>query len=74
MEGKFTQLRTQCRVGVALDDVEGASTYGRVMSAVQRSAAGRGTGFDWEMRQLHDGGQLGNVDFWEGGVRIANPF
>jgi RHS repeat-associated protein len=62
------------KISVALDDVEGASTYGRVMSAVQRSAAGRGTGFDWEMRQLHDGGQLGNVDFWEGGVRIANPF
>lgn len=62
------------KMSVALDDVEGSSIYGRVMSAVQRSASGRGTPFDWEMRLLHETGELGNAEFWEGGVRVGNPF
>jgi RHS repeat-associated protein len=63
------------KISVALDGVEGAgSTYGRVMSAVQRSASGRGTPFDWEMQQLHEAGRLAKADFWEGGQILGNPF
>ena len=63
------------KISVALDDVQGAgSTYSRVMSAVQRSASGRGSPFDWEMQQLHEAGRLSTTDFWEGGQVLENPF
>ena len=62
------------KLSVALDDVAGNSVYGRVMSAVQRSSAGKGSPFDWEMQQLYQGKRLASTDFYEGGKRLANPF
>lgn len=62
------------KISVALDDVEGASAYGRVMGAVQRAASGLGSPFDWEMQQLYSAGRCASTDFYEGGDLLDNPF
>ncbi|WP_375430835.1 DUF6531 domain-containing protein [uncultured Friedmanniella sp.] len=62
------------RISVVLDGVTGESPYHKVVSAVQRDATGRGSPFDWEMRQLHEAQELKNVNFWEGGSNVKNPF
>ena len=62
------------KISVVLDSVPGTSTYSRVMSAAQRAASGQGQPFDWEMLQLKMGDRLPTVDFYEEGVRLANPF
>jgi hypothetical protein len=62
------------RISVVLDDVAGASTHDRVMSAVRRWETGPGDPFDWEMAQLHYNGRLPTVHFFEGGAPVANPF
>lgn len=62
------------RISVVLDGVEGRSTYGRVANAALPGNRGAGAPFDWEMAQLMQSGRLPTVDFYEGGVAIANPF
>ena len=63
------------KISVALDDVVGSTPYNQVMSSVQRGMGIRsGSPFDWEMRQLYEARELGNVDFWLGGARVENPF
>jgi hypothetical protein len=61
------------KISVALDDVGGASTFGRVMGAVQRGASGLGSPFDWEMQQLYSAGQLGSTDFMREVISLTIP-
>lgn len=64
----------ETKISVALDGVEGSSTYGRVASAALRGSQGTGTPFDWEMAQLMQSGRLPTVNFFDGGASVANPF
>ena len=57
------------------DGLEGAGTaHSRVMAAIQRASSGRGSPLDWELMQLHQGGRLSTMGFYEGGNAITNPF
>jgi hypothetical protein len=62
------------KISVALDGVEGSSTYARIANAALRGAQGTGDPFDWEMTQLMQTGRLPTVDLYEGGVPLDNPF
>jgi hypothetical protein len=59
---------------VSLDGMSGSSTYGQIMSAAQRGAAGVGGYTDWEMAQLYGAGRLPGVTFVRGGAVVPNPF
>ena len=70
------------RISVALDGVEGSSTYAKVANAALRGErltvvdgeARSPVPFDWEMAQLMQSGRLPTVELYEGGQQIANPF
>src|SRR6185437_14736552 len=62
------------RFTVSTDGMSGSSTYGQIMSAAQRGAAGIGGYTDWEMAQLYAGDRLPDVYFVSGGLPIENPF
>lgn|GEM_PF-4935575 len=62
---------------VNLDGVTGASTYSKFMSAAQQGIGGgavEGNYFNWEMGQIYQAGQEGNVSFMQGREMLPNPF
>lgn len=54
------------RVLFNLDDVD-------VWPGVTRAAGGRGGATDWELLQIRNG-NFPNLEFWQGGQRVGNPF
>jgi predicted alpha/beta hydrolase family esterase len=65
------------RISVATDGLAGSgSLRSRVMSGVQRHVTGARdvSPFDQELRMLYESGRISTVEFYEGGVRVANPF
>jgi hypothetical protein len=52
-----------------LFNLDGVDVWG----GVTRAAAGKGGATDWELLQIKYG-DFPNLEFWQNGVRVGNPF
>ena len=57
-----------------LDRLAGATPKEQVLNSIKASQEGWGGFTDWELHQLQQSGRLGEVNFFQGGKAVSNPF